>query len=173
MKIGRAFTAFLFMAFAAIAPAEAGDKRQILEKFEGTWKGSGRMQLPPPNNFRFTCRIKGTPDEKGNTVDLDGHCWRGIFSTPLQAKLKVKKGRIVGIVTDTTKQVKIAVNGKSRGDTLSLGLSQGKAEGHLSGKFISETELGLVVSIVSAKTKRKHPVISLQLDRRRKTAALR
>lgn len=172
MKFGRAGFVLAFMALTAIGSAEAGEKRQILEKFEGTWKGSGRMQLPPPNNFKFTCRIRGEADDDGSAINLNGHCWRGIFSTPLQAKLKVKKGRIVGAVTDTTKQVNIAVNGKGRGNSLSLGLSQGKAEGHLAGKFISDHELGLVVSIVSAKTKRKHPVISLQLDRRRKTAEL-
>ncbi|WP_350334863.1 hypothetical protein [Coralliovum pocilloporae] len=147
--------------------AWAEPNSRFLSRLDGTWEGRGHMAFGPQNTFDFNCRIQGDPKRQGQQVKLTASCWRGLLSTSMNAELKYnpRTRRYEGLFNDVTKAWKIDINGRRKGNRLSLDLKQGRGRGILSAKFTKDDKLDLNVSIVHLKSKRKIPVISVNLKK--------
>ena len=151
----------------SLSESFAEPNRQFLARLDGTWEGRGHMAFGPENTFDFKCRIQGDPKRKGERVALRAQCWRGILSTSMNADLRynTRTRRYEGLFNDITKAWQIDINGRRKGNNLSLDLKQGRGRGVLTAKFGKGDRLDLQVSVINLRTKRKVPVISVNLEK--------
>jgi hypothetical protein len=101
----------------------SAQESEYLNRFQGSWKGSGVVQRNPtesPRNVR--CTLTGAPAK--NRLSLNGTCRALIFSRKIGADIRFdpRTGTYSGTYTGSTIGP-ARVSGRRRGDTVNLSLN--------------------------------------------------
>ena len=112
------------MAAAIVAlsvGAAAADETEFLQRFAGSWAGSGSVQRKADEGpRRVTCRIKGAPSQNG--VSIGGTCRAAVVFTRdigIDVRVDPGSGRYTGTYTGSTIGP-ASVSGRRRGDAVTL-----------------------------------------------------
>ncbi len=159
----------LAAAFAAAAlPARAGDGTDFMQRFSGSWIGSGQVLFGAEPRPEFACELSGDPDAAKLTFGMSGQCRMGAFSAPIYATLHYNADtkRYYGEFMDGAEGSGADIVGARSGESISLKLTRGSLQGRLAAETLGNDQLKVVLYYRDPNTNTETPVAAMGLTRK-------
>ncbi len=125
-------TAGLLFTIATAATPEPARAESPFSNLNGTWSGSGQVQLTNGSTETLKCRAYYTTRESGNAVGLAIRCASPSNKIELRANLSFRGGRISGTWEERTYNAAGEVTGQVSGNRFSLAIVGGGFQGSMS-----------------------------------------
>lgn len=160
-----AATALLIAASPAIAdggPA-GSDAAQLMHRFSGDWRGTGRVLVGPDHGSKFHCALAGEPSRSEMSFTMNGKCWVGQLSALVRARLRynAETDRFYGAFLDGADGDGVDIVGTRSGDGFVMSLSRGMAQGRLTAVPVGRNQMKVMISLLDRANDREIPVVAM------------
>jgi hypothetical protein len=156
------------LACTPLAPANAGDAEEFMQRFSGEWLGTGQILVGSENGLKFHCALNGDPSRTQLTFGMTGHCWMGMLSAPVYAQIRYNAdtNRFYGAFMDGAEGDGVDVVGKRAGDGFSMQLVRGPTQGRLTAETVSPDQMTVMIFYKDRRRNRELPVVAMGFARK-------
>jgi hypothetical protein len=156
------------LAMTATLPARADDAAEFMQRFSGTWVGSGQLLFNTGGASEFACELSGDPSASQLTFGMSGKCWMGSLSAPVSASLRYNSdtNRFYGQFLDGAAGNGLDIVGNRAGRGFSLKLVRGSTQGRLAAETIGEDQMKITIYYRDIKNDRELPVVAMGFTRK-------
>jgi hypothetical protein len=157
----------LSAALLALAPAAfAEEGAAFMQRFSGSWIGSGQVLFGPEPRAEFACELRGDPN--ASTFGMSGQCRMGGFSAPISAKVRYNAdtNQYYGVFMDGAAGTGADLVGTKAGDGFSLKLVRGDMQGRLSAETVGADQMRVVIYYRDVRANTETPVVAMGFTRK-------
>jgi hypothetical protein len=165
-------TAFLvstaLLLGASALPAQAEDAASFMQRFGGSWIGTGQVLFGAEPRPEFACQLNNDPSATKLTFGMSGQCHMGGLSAPIYAELRYNADtkQFYGDFMGGSQGAGADIVGTQSGEAVSLKLSRGTLQGRLSAEPVGNDQLKVVIYYRDVRTNTEMPVVAMGLTRK-------
>jgi hypothetical protein len=161
-----AFAFGALLVASTVLPARADDTAKFIQRFSGSWIGSGQILVG--TTVEFACELNGDPSEKQLTFGMSGTCRMGSLSAPIHAQLRYNADtrQFYGQFMDGAAGAGVDLVGARAGQGFSLRLVRGATQGRLAAETIGKNEMKVVIYYKDPKSDNELPVVAMGFTRK-------
>ena len=163
-----AFALAAALSAATALPARADDAADFMQRFSGSWIGTGQLLVGPENGVEFICELNGDPSATQMSFGMTGRCRMGVFSAPVHARLRynAETSRFYGQFMDGAEGSGLDIVGARAGQGFSLNLTRGPTQGRLQADTVSGDQMRVTIYVSDPNSDRELPVVAMGFTRK-------
>ena len=164
--------AVVLSALAGASAVRANEAADFMQRFSGSWLGTGQLLFGSENGLQFHCELNGNPSRTQLTFAMKGRCWMGGISAPVHARLRynAETKRFYGEFMDGADGNGVDMIGERDGEGFSLRLSRGVAQGRLAAETVNSDQMRVMMFYRDRANNRELPVVAMGFTRKEASA---
>jgi hypothetical protein len=161
-----AFALAAALLASAAVPAAAEDGATFMQRFSGSWIGTGQLLFGPEPRAEFACELKGDPN--ANTFGMSGQCRMGGFSAPITARIRYNNDthQYYGQFMDGAQGNGADIVGTQAGEGFSMKLVRPDMQGRLTAETVGQDQMKVVIYYRDVRANLETPVVAMGFTRK-------